>query len=97
MKLLWYKVKTRWASGLGDWKIEYVVVADDQDLTFIEEDIAYEINSRWDYSDKYRGCDFEWIDSKDIPAERFKEEMENIDKRIIGLQRTKELLFQQAI
>lgn len=59
MKFLQYR--ENWASGNGKWEYKLIGYEDEIDKEWIEEMIE-EIHSHHNWSDKYRGIDYEIVD-----------------------------------
>lgn len=75
-------LKYRYKFAYGYDKFQYMVVADDItiDSDYLKEIIS-ELHGEYDYSDRYRGIDYDIIDNP--PIEWLEREIETYSKKII--------------
>jgi hypothetical protein len=58
---IYYKVRTRHAWGNTDWTYQEYLLGDRETWTQAQDELAGEINEKHNWSDKYRGVDFEQV------------------------------------
>ena len=66
-KYFWFKYREKWASGYGEWEYKFLPFI--KDITTVELIIEFldEKSMQWNYSDKFRGYDYELLQEKDVP------------------------------
>lgn len=80
VKYVWVKVRTRWASGLGDWEFKEVIAPlNDERRAEIKED--YDSKNYW--SEHYRGIDIKRVAQP--PLEELRKRIDNL-RRLTKLQ-----------
>ena len=72
----WMKIRTRWAWGYGLW--DYIPLYTEKVNEDDKEDIVERYHDRYGFSDKFRGVEYDIIDTDKVPREVIKQKLKNL-------------------
>lgn len=79
----WLKTRTTWAWGIKDWKYNpFFINKIDSKIEDWVKMFVKSIHDENNWSDKYRGVDYEIINTKQVPNLKIKREIEQIEDNI---------------